>query len=211
MPPIVDGKLLLPRHIEVKGRVAWADTVTITRSEIVYGLNQGDKFVLAIVQVGEDDSVEALHYIRQPFDSEPAFDVASINYNLAALLAKGSKFNDLSDQIAAQADRSGAAARRHQRSRARERNRSGMVIPARLHLWWARRPLAAARAVLFAQLVNDPGYQQGDGFKYGVNKEEATKEREAAVSHHREVGEVGEHHQRRSAGGSARRDPAFVA
>ena len=25
-----------------------------------------------------------------------------------------------------------------------------------LHLWWARRPLAAARAVLFAQLVNDP-------------------------------------------------------
>ena len=29
--------------------------------------------------------------------------------------------------------------------------------PSTLHLWWARRPLAAARAVLFAQLVNDPG------------------------------------------------------
>jgi putative DNA methylase len=28
--------------------------------------------------------------------------------------------------------------------------------PSTLHLWWARRPLAAARAVLFAQLVNDP-------------------------------------------------------
>lgn len=28
--------------------------------------------------------------------------------------------------------------------------------PATFHLWWARRPLAAARAVLFAQLVNDP-------------------------------------------------------
>jgi putative DNA methylase len=28
--------------------------------------------------------------------------------------------------------------------------------PATLHLWWARRPLAAARAVLFAQLVDDP-------------------------------------------------------
>ena len=25
-----------------------------------------------------------------------------------------------------------------------------------LHLWWARRPLAACRAVLFAQLVDDP-------------------------------------------------------
>ncbi len=28
--------------------------------------------------------------------------------------------------------------------------------PSTLHLWWARRPLAAARAVLFGQLVNDP-------------------------------------------------------
>jgi putative DNA methylase len=28
--------------------------------------------------------------------------------------------------------------------------------PATLHLWWARRPLAAARAMLFAQLVDDP-------------------------------------------------------
>ena len=50
--------------------------------------------------------------------------------------------------------------------------------PATLHLWWARRPLAAARAVLFAQMVNDPGYQQGGGFRYGVNKERALVERE---------------------------------
>ncbi|MEV6346537.1 DUF1156 domain-containing protein [Actinoplanes sp. NPDC051851] len=28
--------------------------------------------------------------------------------------------------------------------------------PSTLHLWWARRPLAAARSVLFAQLVDDP-------------------------------------------------------
>ena len=28
--------------------------------------------------------------------------------------------------------------------------------PSTLHLWWARRPLAAVRAVLFAQLVDDP-------------------------------------------------------
>src|ERR1700712_4177137 len=28
--------------------------------------------------------------------------------------------------------------------------------PASLHLWWARRPLAATRAVLWASLVDDP-------------------------------------------------------
>lgn len=50
--------------------------------------------------------------------------------------------------------------------------------PSTLHLWWARRPLAAARAVIFAQMVNDPGYQQGSGFRYGVNKEKAQAERE---------------------------------
>jgi putative DNA methylase len=48
--------------------------------------------------------------------------------------------------------------------------------PSTLHLWWARRPLAAARAVLFAQLVNDPGYQREIG--YGVNKKDAEIKRE---------------------------------
>ncbi len=31
--------------------------------------------------------------------------------------------------------------------------------PSTLHLWWARRPLAAARAVIFAQMVNDPSWR----------------------------------------------------
>ena len=49
--------------------------------------------------------------------------------------------------------------------------------PRGLHLWWARRPIPAARVVIFAQLVNDPGFQQGGGFKYGKNKKEAAEER----------------------------------
>ncbi len=59
--------------------------------------------------------------------------------------------------------------------------------PSTLHLWWARRPLAAARAVLFAQMVNDPGYQQGGGFKYGVNKIDAAKRREELFNIIREL------------------------
>lgn len=31
--------------------------------------------------------------------------------------------------------------------------------PSTMHLWWARRPLAAARAVIFAQMVNDPSWR----------------------------------------------------
>src|SRR2546428_1814842 len=48
--------------------------------------------------------------------------------------------------------------------------------PSTLHLWWSRKPLATCRAVLFAQMVNDPGYERSLG--RGVNKKEAAKERE---------------------------------
>lgn len=34
--------------------------------------------------------------------------------------------------------------------------------PSTLHLWWARRPLAAARSVLFAQLVDDPSSREDE-------------------------------------------------
>lgn len=48
--------------------------------------------------------------------------------------------------------------------------------PSTLHLWFARRPLAAARAILFSQMVNDPGYERHLG--RGVNREQAKIERE---------------------------------
>jgi hypothetical protein len=87
-PPAVDRKQPDPRHIEVKGRVKEAATITVTRNEILQSFNQGDKFVLAIVLVNEDDSHEGPYYIRRPFDREPGWDVSSINYNLNDLLSR---------------------------------------------------------------------------------------------------------------------------
>jgi superfamily II DNA or RNA helicase len=87
-PPAIDQKQPDPRHIEVKGRVKGASTVTVSRNEILYAFNQGDKFVLAIVLVAENDGVEGPYFIRQPFDREPGWGVSSINYNLSDLLQK---------------------------------------------------------------------------------------------------------------------------
>ncbi|MBI4902182.1 MAG: DUF3883 domain-containing protein [Acidobacteria bacterium] len=79
-----NGKL---RFIEVKGRVAGAITVTVTRNEILTALNKPDDFILAIGQVEAGE--QKLIYIRQPFRQEPDFAVESINYNLQELLARG--------------------------------------------------------------------------------------------------------------------------
>ena len=84
----IDHKQPDPRHVEVKGRVKGAATITVTRNEMLYAFNQGDKFVLAIVLVNEDNSYEGPHYIRRPFDREPGWGVSSINYNLNELLSR---------------------------------------------------------------------------------------------------------------------------
>ncbi|HIE54602.1 MAG TPA: DUF3883 domain-containing protein, partial [Chromatiaceae bacterium] len=85
-PPRIDGKLPDDRHIEVKGRAKGQTTITVSRNEIIYGLNQADKFILAIVIVDENDGCEGPFYIRNPFSVEPDFGVASVNYDLQELL-----------------------------------------------------------------------------------------------------------------------------
>ncbi|MDY0398648.1 MAG: helicase-related protein [Desulfuromonas thiophila] len=87
LPKAVAGKLPPSRHIEVKGRAKGATTITVTRNEILYGLNQTDKFILAIVLVN-DQGYEGPYYVRRPFTQEPDWAVTSINLNLDQLLAK---------------------------------------------------------------------------------------------------------------------------
>ncbi len=49
--------------------------------------------------------------------------------------------------------------------------------PSTLHLWWARRPLAACRAVLFAQLVDDPSSDPQYRIGQRVDEERASGKR----------------------------------
>tara|TARA_R110002096_G_scaffold173781_9_gene349032 strand:- start:243100 stop:246636 length:3537 start_codon:yes stop_codon:yes gene_type:complete len=89
-PPNPDGSQPIPRHIEVKGRAAGADTITVTRNEIIYAVNQGDKFHLAVVFVNPDDTTDGPHYITNPFSREPDWGAASVNYMISELIARGS-------------------------------------------------------------------------------------------------------------------------
>ena len=86
-PANADGSIKPDRHIEVKGRAKGQSTITVSRNEVIYGLNQADKFILAIVIV-DNDSHEGPFYIQNPFTIEPDFGVASINYDLSELLEK---------------------------------------------------------------------------------------------------------------------------
>jgi len=80
--------------VEVKGRIEGATTVTVTRNEILHGLNKGDDYVLAIVRVGADRST-AVRYVRCPFSGDAGiiFDATSVNYTLADLLGRSAEPN----------------------------------------------------------------------------------------------------------------------
>lgn len=81
------GKL---RFIEVKGRNSEADTITVTKNEILYSLNKPDDFILAIVEFRPDDT-HRVHYVRKPFHREPDFGVTSVNYAFGELAARASE------------------------------------------------------------------------------------------------------------------------
>lgn len=72
------------RFIEVKGRQKGAETVTVSKNEILTALNRPEEFILAIVEVDG----EATHtiYLQQPFKNPPDFTATSINYDIQDLV-----------------------------------------------------------------------------------------------------------------------------
>jgi len=99
-PPLVQLGSEGLRFIEVKGRIEGAETVTVTKNEILAALNKPDNFILALVQVptdqnfsegdafavresGGDYQVQGrgciLRYVQEPFQ-QPDFRSCSVNY-----------------------------------------------------------------------------------------------------------------------------------
>ncbi|MEA5420496.1 helicase-related protein [Spirulina sp. CCNP1310] len=95
------------RFIEVKGRIIGAQTVTVTRNEIVTALNDRERFLLALVAVPPGPEFGAgdvfrmretggqygvgceVRYVRQPFNREPDAAVNSVNYDWRSLWERG--------------------------------------------------------------------------------------------------------------------------
>ena len=74
------------RFIEVKGRIDGADSVMITRQEVITSLHEPDKFILAIVQV-EAGLAREPRYVRGALDTrEPPFEQNAIQFNIKRLL-----------------------------------------------------------------------------------------------------------------------------
>ncbi|WP_031587668.1 helicase-related protein [Selenomonas bovis] len=74
------------RFIEVKGRCAEADTVTVSKNEILTALNKPDEYILAIVMVDGDKTKTT--YLQHPFTSSPDFGAVSVTYKINDLLTQ---------------------------------------------------------------------------------------------------------------------------
>ena len=89
------------RYIEVKGRVAGADVVTVTRNEILTSLNEPDRWLLALVEVRPEGS-EEIRYLHRPFDAgtrDYLFDITSVNFDWKALWARGQAPQDYRTRV----------------------------------------------------------------------------------------------------------------
>lgn len=74
----------------MKGREAGADTITVTKNEILTALNKPDAYILAVVELA-GDGTHAVHYVRRPFERSGVtvdFNGASVNFHFADLLKR---------------------------------------------------------------------------------------------------------------------------
>ncbi len=72
------------RFIEVKGRTKGATSVTVSKNEILTGLNKPDEYILAIVEV--DGQTTHTVYLKRPFRNAPDFTATSVNFDIADLV-----------------------------------------------------------------------------------------------------------------------------
>lgn len=72
------------RFIEVKGRTKGATSVTVSKNEILTGLNKPDEYILAIVEV--DGQQTRTVYLKKPFRNAPDFTATSVNFDITDLV-----------------------------------------------------------------------------------------------------------------------------
>ncbi len=72
------------RFIEVKGRVKGATTVTVSKNEILTGLNKPESYILALVEV--DGTNTKTTYLKEPFHTKPDFTMTSVNFDISDLI-----------------------------------------------------------------------------------------------------------------------------
>lgn len=72
------------RFVEVKGRVSGAETVTLTRNEVITALNKPESWLLAVVFI-QDDRAQAPRYFHEPFKDGLEFTAVSVQMPLKKL------------------------------------------------------------------------------------------------------------------------------
>ncbi len=84
----IDGQTGHVRMIEVKGRIAGADVITVTKNEIMTALNRPEHYILALVEFTSDGG-QRVRYVRRPFAESGIttdFNGTSVNFPFADLL-----------------------------------------------------------------------------------------------------------------------------
>ena len=77
----------------MKGRDADADSICVTKNEILYSFNKPDDFILAMVEF-QTAGAHAVHYLRRPFEGRGVtsdFNGASINFQFAELIQSATR------------------------------------------------------------------------------------------------------------------------